>query len=235
MRLVIGESGVKILSAFFILILSVGSSITHAQTANNELHDNPYMMIQTVGQRTFDRLKNERSKIDANPEHLRTIMEEEMLPYVDYKFSAFKVLGKYVGSSDRKTLFEFVSVFREYLITSYAVAMGYYNDQQVEFAPEMDFENRTDVTVRAVIKDQSRPDIKVAFKVRYDRNANKWGAYDMIAEGISMLSSKQSEFESVLRKEGIEAVIAMMRESIKQPIKVNRDSEYPDAPSANTD
>jgi len=31
------------------------------------------------------------------------------------------------------------------------------------------------------------------------------GAYDMVAEGISLLSSKQSEFESILRQDGIQA------------------------------
>ena len=40
----------------------------------------------------------------------------------------------------------------------------------------------------------------------------------MVAEGISLLSSKRSEFESVLRQEGIDRVIELMRESIDQPI-----------------
>ena len=74
------------------------------------------------------------------------------------------------------------------------------------------------MTVRAVIKDGNRPDIKVAFKVRLDRKSNKWQAYDMVAEGISLLSSKRSEFESILRTEGIDKVIEVMRESIEQPI-----------------
>jgi phospholipid transport system substrate-binding protein len=146
-------------------------------------------------------------------------MEEELMPYIDYKFSAFKVLGKYTTKLSREELLEFVSVFREYLITSYAVAMGYYDDQLVEFAPEMDFSRDSDVTVRAVIKDDGRPDIKVAFKVRKDRKSNEWQAYDMVAEGISLLSSKRSEFESILREDdGVNKVIAQMRKSIAQPI-----------------
>ncbi|WP_416305630.1 ABC transporter substrate-binding protein [Neptunicella sp. SCSIO 80796] len=34
--------------------------------------------------------------------------------------------------------------------------------------------------------------------------------YDIVAEGISMVSSLQSEFEPVLRKEGLTAVIQAM-------------------------
>lgn len=180
--------------------------------------DDPFIMVEQVASKTFARIKNEQALIVKDPERFRVIMEEELMPYIDYRFSSYKVLGKYARSVEAKELQEFVAVFREYLITSYAVAMGYYDDQVVEFDPAKDYGTRGDVTVRAVIKDDVRPDIKVAFKVRKDPRSGKWQAYDMIAEGISMLSSKQSEFESILRKEGINAVIAAMRESIRQPI-----------------
>jgi phospholipid transport system substrate-binding protein len=204
----------------FILKIVLLSLVAVASVSAEKVdQQNPYKMVQQAGSKTFDRIKAEQANIANNPEILRAIMEEELMPYIDYKFSAFKVLGKYTTKLSREELLEFVSVFREYLITSYAVAMGYYDDQLVEFAPEMDFSRDSDVTVRAVIKDDGRPDIKVAFKVRKDRKSNEWQAYDMVAEGISLLSSKRSEFESVLREDdGVNKVIAQMRKSISQPI-----------------
>jgi phospholipid transport system substrate-binding protein len=190
--------------------------------------DDPYAMVEQAASKTFDRIKAEQTHIKQDPETLRTIMEEELMPYIDYKFSSFKVLGKYARQVEKKELLEFVSVFREYLITTYAVAMGYYDEQEVEFDPVRDYGDRTDVTVRAVIKDDTRPDIKVAFKVRKDPRSGDWQAYDMIAEGISLLSSKQTEFESILRKEGIVRVIELMRESIRQPIVLNDVDESKD-------
>ena len=188
--------------------------------------DDPYQMVQEAASLTFARIKAEQKNLVQDPEILRVIMEEELMPYIDYRFSAFKVLGKYARRVEKKELLEFVTVFREYLITSYAVAMGYYDNQTVEFEPERDFSDRNDVTVRAVIKDNVRPDIKVAFKVRKDPRSGEWQAYDMIAEGISLLSSKQSEFESILRKDGIATVIESMRASIRQPILLqNADKE----------
>ena len=205
-------------------ILSVATALVFMMPAASfaaESQDDPYVMINKVAMLTFDRIKTEKDLIKANPELLRTVMEEELLPYIDYRFSAFKVLGKYANKVPREKLLEFVSVFREYLITSYAVALGYYDDQLVEFAPAMEFDGRSDVTVRAVIKDGDRPDIKVAFKVRKDRQSDQWQVYDMVAEGISLLSSKRTEFESILRQDGIDTVIALMRKSIAEPIKLN--------------
>nr|WP_260681598.1 ABC transporter substrate-binding protein [Aliiglaciecola sp. M165] len=195
-------------------------SATQAQEIDKE---DPYAMVQGVASVTFERIKNEKANIEADPEVLRTIMKEELLPYVDYKFSAFKVLGKYVRKTEKEKLQEFVMVFREYLVTTYAVAMGYYDDQTVEFEPASDFEDDRNVTVRALVKDDDRPDIKIAFKVRKDRKTNQWKAYDMVAEGISMLSSKQSEFESILRQQGIDVVIDLMKDKISKPIVIEKE------------
>lgn len=205
-----------LISILTAMIFVVPASVTAAAEQSD-----PYVMINEVAMLTFDRIKREKAQIKNNPELLRTVMEEELLPYIDYRFSAFKVLGKYANKVPREKLLEFVSVFREYLITSYAVALGYYDDQQVEFAPAMEFDGRSDVTVRAVIKDGDRPDIKVAFKVRKDRQSDQWQVYDMVAEGISLLSSKRTEFESILRQDGIDKVIELMRKSIAEPIKLN--------------
>lgn len=207
------------------LISSSTISIAQETNAQNDAivvdRTDPYLMVQEVASKTFDRMKAQQLEIQQDPEILRTIMEEELMPYIDYRFSAYKVLGKYARGAEKKDLLEFISVFRQYLITSYAIAMGYYDNQTVEFDPVRDFSDRSDVTVRAVIIDDVRPDIKVAFKVRKNRKGEEWQAYDMIAEGISLLSSKQSEFESILRKDGIQEVIAQMRASIDRPVTLN--------------
>ncbi|WP_343862607.1 MlaC/ttg2D family ABC transporter substrate-binding protein [Aliiglaciecola litoralis] len=214
--------------AFFTYFVAIAVSLVGAVSTGhaNQLDEkDPYAMVQGVASVTFDRIKREKSNIAANPEVLRDIMKEELLPYVDYKFSAFKVLGKYVTKAEKEQLQEFVEVFREYLVTTYAVAMGYYDDQVVIFEPASDYENDSNVTVRAIVKDDDRPDIKIAFKVRKDRKTNEWKAWDMVAEGISMLSSKQSEFESILRQQGIDKVIELMREKIQQPIVMDKDKK----------
>jgi phospholipid transport system substrate-binding protein len=191
-----------------------------AQEINEQ---NPYELVKGVASKTFDRIKANQEAVKADPEMLRTIMEEELVPHIDYKFAAFMVLGKHFKSVPQEKMGEYITVFRQYLITSYAVAMGYYDNQTVQFEPESSFSDKKSVTVRAVVQDPKRPEIKIAFKVRKDSKTNEWKAYDMVAEGISMLNSKRSEFESILRQDGIDAVIALMREKIGKPVELNQD------------
>lgn len=195
-------------------LLLFSSSTIFAQDAN------PYIMLEEVATKTFNRIKVERQDIEADPELLRTVMEEELLPYIDYNFSALKVLGKHYKKVPREQIPEYIGVFRSYLITTYALAMAYYNGQEVEFQPVRDVTNEKTVTVRAIVKEPGRPDINLAFKLRKNKRTNEWKAYDMVAEGISLLSSKQSEFESILRKDGLEKVMDMMKDTISKPINL---------------
>mgnify|MGYP002668090717 CR=1 FL=1 len=45
---------------------------------------NPYKLMDEAAQKTFDRLKNEQPQIRANPDYLRTIVDQELLNTSDY-------------------------------------------------------------------------------------------------------------------------------------------------------
>lgn len=206
----------RILQAVWLGFVLLTSASARAQEVN------PYDLLEQVATKTFARIKAEHSQIEANPELLRTVMEEELLPYVDYNFAALKVLGKHFRTVPKEKIPEFIKVFRSYLITTYALALAYYNGQEVVFQPSRDVEDDSTVTVRAVVKEPGRPDINIAFKLRKSNKTDEWKAYDMVAEGISLLSSKQSEFESILRQDGIQAVIDSMNNTISRPISLQQ-------------
>ena len=216
--MIVNNSVLSLRRLFSAFLVVVATALTSHSLASEIDDSDPYKLVETVAMKTFDRIKANQDKLKTDPDFLRTIMEEELLPHIDYQFAAFMVLGKYFKSVPKEKLNEYVTVFREYLITTYSVAMGYYDNQTVVFEPSSEFADKKSVTVRAVIQDPVRPEIKIAFKVRKDSKTNQWKAYDMVAEGISMLNSKRSEFEEMLRQDGVDAVIAVMREKISQPV-----------------
>ena len=48
---------------------------------------NPYKLMDEAAQKTFDRLKNEQPKIRSNPDYLRQVVDQELLPYVQVKYA----------------------------------------------------------------------------------------------------------------------------------------------------
>lgn len=180
----------------------------------------PYQMMKQVAEVTFDRLKVEQPKIRQTPNLLKDVVEEELMPYVNYRYAALKLLGPNLKGAERKDVLEFIDAFRGYLIASYAQVLTQYSDQQIEFGPEPKVDPSDRITsVKVDIIDTPRPNIKLEFKLRKDSKTGEWEAFDMIAEGISMLSSKQSEWNTKIRQEGILSVAKDLEKLAAEPIR----------------
>ncbi|ELP5729147.1 phospholipid-binding protein MlaC [Vibrio vulnificus] len=179
----------------------------------------PYQMMKQVSEQAFARLKAEQPKIQQDPNYLKVVVEEELMPYVNEKYAALKLLGTNLKGAKREDVNEFINAFRAYLVSSYAQVLTQYTDQQVAFAPEQPIsEDQRITSVKVDIIDVPRPNIKLEFKLRKENNGD-WLAFDMAAEGISLLSSKQSEWNGKIRQEGILAVANELEALAKQPIR----------------
>lgn len=180
----------------------------------------PYQMMTGVAEIAFDRLKAEQAMVKQDPNHLKVIVEEELMPYVNYKYAALKLLGSNLKGAKRADVNEFIKAFRQYLIASYAQVLTQYTDQELQFEPEKKVDaGKTITSVKVDIIDAPRPNIKLEFKLRKDKKTGEWQVFDMIAEGISLLSSKQSEWNGKLRQEGILAVAKDLENLAAQPIR----------------
>lgn len=189
---------------------------------------NPYKMIKNAAEVTFKRFANEQSEIRKNPNLLKDIVREELMPYVNYKYSSLKVIGQNLRKVKKSDVKAFIPVFREYLITSYAQVFTLYDNQVVEFAPEKSFEGKKIVAVNARIIMPTSENIDVSFKVRVDKKTKKWQAFDMVAEGVSLLDSKKAELGSIIRQKGLPYVTEMLKK------KSNRDIVFKDSDKSKT-
>ncbi|RSD32404.1 phospholipid-binding protein MlaC [Vibrio pectenicida] len=180
----------------------------------------PYQMMKQVSEQAFDRLKLEQDKIQKNPDYLKVIVEEELMPYINEKYAALKLLGPNLKGAKREDVGKFIVSFRAYLVSSYAQVLTQYTNQEINFGPESKIDPSKTITgVKVDIIDSPRPNIKLEFKLRKDKKTGEWQAFDIIAEGISLLSSKQSEWSSQLRQDGILVVAKDLEDLAARPIR----------------
>ncbi|GEK08799.1 ABC transporter substrate-binding protein [Pseudoalteromonas sp. McH1-7] len=215
------------------LIWLVAIMVTMSLQAKEVDSSDPYKMVEQVAAQTFQRVTKEQSIIEKDKEHLRVIVEEELLPYIDYKYAAYRVLGSYIQTvrniedkQEKAAAVEhiktFIEVFKSYLVATYAGVFTQYKDQKVEFGEHRPFDKEDIAIVKTKIVEAGKPDIKIDFKVRRGKD-NDWRAFDMMAEGISLLDAKQSELHGILRQQGIEHVIQLLDKKSKLPVQFRGD------------
>lgn len=218
----------RLLLACIAVLMS--ASVSLSAMADVIKNDNPYELVELVANKTFERMANERAKIDNDPNYLREIVEDELMPYVDALFATKKVLGRNLKDVSKDQFRDFYKVFRDYLVATYARAFTQYDESKhkVVFEPanKLSPDDRVAV-VRARIQEPGRPDdIRLDFKMRLDNNDKIWKAYDLVVEGVSLLNSKQAEIAAVIRQNGIDGTIEMLKDKAYQPIKKDDEVDF---------
>ncbi|ENR5390620.1 phospholipid-binding protein MlaC [Providencia rettgeri] len=180
---------------------------------------NPYKLMDEAAAKTFNRLKSEQPKIKQDPEYLRTIVREELLPYVQVKYAGALVLGTYYKGATPAQREAYFNAFEDYLEQVYGQALAMYHGQTYQIAPEQPLGDKNIVAIRVTIVDTNgRPPVRLDFQWRKNSKTGYWQAYDMIAEGVSMITTKQNEWGDILRKQGVDGLTKQLEISAKAPI-----------------
>ena len=210
-----------LINIWLVLVALVGFNSAAAEVDKTD----PYAMIEEVAQITFDRFAREEAEIKKNPELLKDIVREELMPHIFYQYAALKVLGNHRKSANKEELKAFIIAFKEYLITSYAQVFTLYEKQKVEFEPARKLTNEKIIMVGVEIIDENRPPISIKFKVRKNSKTEEWQAFDLVAEGISLLDAKQKELRSILASNGVPKVTEMLAEKSAKKIVFKEDDD----------
>ena len=204
-------------------LLMVAMLVVVAPLAMAVDQSNPYALMNDAAKKTFDRLKNEQPQIRQNPDYLREIVDQELLPYVQIKYAGALVLGRYYKDATPVQREAYFAAFREYLKQAYGQALALYHGQSYQIAPEQPLGDANIIPIRVTIVDPNgRPPVRLDFQWRKNSQSGHWQAYDMIAEGVSMITTKQNEWSDLLRTKGIDGLTAQLKSISRQPITLDQ-------------
>ena len=189
------------IKTLIIVVLLIGSQTAFAQ------HQTPHQVIKGLGDSLFKRLSEEQKNFSTQPELVREIIEQELMPHIDYRYGAYKILGKYFKEISKQEREAFVLAMKDYFSVIYMNALSQYTNQRITIEPKLKHKkNKKVVTVKALVIEQSGPNIAVNFKLRQDKQTKQWKAFDIVIEGISLINSKQAEITSRIRASDIQTV-----------------------------
>jgi len=111
------------------------------------------------------------------------------------------ILGKHWRKATDVQKAQFQKEFKNLLVNTYATAFTEFNDWTVKFLPmSLDPADKR-VVVKSEIITASRPAIAVNYRMAKNK-AGEWKAYDVIIEGISMVTNYKGSFSSSIKRSG---------------------------------
>ena len=195
----------KLLLTFAALITSFSVFAADVDTKD------PYKMLSVVAQDTFDTIKAHKDQVKTDLAFRKDLIRTKLMPYVDSTYAAYRVIGNNLKQTTKEQRDAFADAFSEYIIASYAEALGKYDNQELVIPPYQKVgADENMVNIKFLIREAGKQDLELIFKLRKNSKTGEWKAFDMVAENISMLSAKQSELSPLIRQKGIDAVTKMI-------------------------
>lgn len=209
------------LKKWFAVLAFAMTALFMARTAMAET--SPYVLMQQASDKLFSDIKNSQAKIKQNPNYLRTIVRNDLLPYVQVNYAGSLVLGSHFKSTTPEQREKFFKAFSDFIEQAYAQVLTAYSNQNIQIEPAKDIAGKNLVSIRVnIIQNGGAAPIKLDFKWRKNSKTGEWQAYDMVAEGVSMVVTKQNEWSGILRQQGIDALTAQIQKSAAQPVTLSK-------------
>lgn len=183
----------------------------------------PYVLMQQASDKLFANIKNNQEKIKKDPNYLRTIVRNDLLPYVQVNYAGSLVLGSHFKSTTPEQREKFFKAFSDFIEQAYAQVLTAYTDQNIQIEPAKEVGDKNLVSIRVnIMQNGGQAPIKLDFKWRKNSKTGEWQAYDMVAEGVSMVVTKQNEWSGILRQQGIDALTAQIQKSAAAPVTLSK-------------
>lgn len=170
----------------------------------------PLEVVRSTSEQMLDRLRAERSLIEAEPARLYGLVEDIVLPHFDFRRMAQWVLGKYWRRATPEERERFTSEFRTLLVRTYSTALLDYTDQEIHYLPLKLPEGASDATVRTEVVQPGGPPIPIDYRMYWD--GSEWKVYDVAINGVSLVANYRSTFAAEIRQRGLDALIARLAE-----------------------
>lgn len=168
--------------------------------------ETPTDAVRTTFEKAVHVLQDQELKKPGRQQERLDRLEQTIGDRVSYRELAKRSLGakwKELSEKDRQ---EFVVLFAHLLRDTYANRILRYTDEQVEYLNE-----RLDGSYAEVRTNVKGSKVNIPVNYRLINQSGLWQVYDVVVDGISMVSNYRGQFSKILQTSSYETLLERLR------------------------
>lgn len=195
----------KILQMILMLCVVMISNISSANVSAD-------MFVKTIADDVITILKKDKD-LQSDPEKVYALAEDKILPNFNFDRVSRLVLGKNYTKATKEQQDAFQKEFRTLLIHTYASALSKYRNQVIEYKPLREISDPNQVVVKTLILQPGGQPLGVDYSL--EQTGDTWKVYDIVIEGVSLVTNYRGQFSAEIRQGGIDGLIQRIGEKNK--------------------
>jgi len=165
----------------------------------------PENTIQSVAESLKTLLHDNQERIKTDKAYVYQLASNVVAPRMDFNKLSGLALGKHWRRATPEQKKEFMHQFQRLLVRTYATAFNEFGEWSLRFIPRRDAADAENVLVRSEVLRPGAPPVSV--KYRMHKKEGEWFAYDVVIEGISLVTNYRTTFAKEVRRNGMQGLI----------------------------
>ena len=180
----------------------------------------PDQLVQKVTEEVLSAIKGDKQLAAGDKQKALKLAEEKVLPYIDFEESTRLAVGRAWPQATPEQRKKLVAEFRNMLVRTYSNAIEAYEGQTLKVLPSRGGkpDTKDEATVRAQFVRAGGKPLPIEFQMR--KNGDTWKVFDIAVEGISLVLTYRSEFDAVVKQEGVDGLIKRLTQK-NSPAKLS--------------
>jgi phospholipid transport system substrate-binding protein len=187
--------------AFFAIAtlgLALSSISAHANEAPDEL-------VRRSTNEILAAIKADKDLQAGNQAKIEKLAEEKVLPYFNFARMTQLAVGRNwrdASDAQKKSL---TDEFRNLLVRTYSTSLSQYRNQTIEVKPLKVAAADTEVVVKTQVNQPGGQPIPIDYSL--EKTATGWKVFDVLIDGVSLVTNYRSSFNTEIQKSGIDGLI----------------------------
>ena len=165
----------------------------------------PEALVKKITDDVMAAIKSDKELAAGDRQKAVKLAEEKILPYVDFEEATRLAVGRGWKEATPEQRKKLITEFRGMLVRTYSNAIGTYEGQTMKVLPSRVKAGDTDATVRNQFLRPGGKPVLIDYSMR--KTDQGWKIYDIVVEGVSLVLTYRSEFDAVVKQEGVDGLI----------------------------
>lgn len=168
--------------------------------------ESPTEVVRATLTEVFHILEDPKLKGPAQAKPRRRMLEDVIGSRFDYAEMSKRTLGAQWGRLTPDQRHEFVDLFKGFLSDRYAGRIEDYSGEQVQYLNERLEGHYAEVRTK-LVSDK----VEIPMDYRLINKDGRWYAYDIIADGVSLVKNYRSQFDKIMRSDSYDELVTRLR------------------------
>ena len=188
----------KKIASLVVLVSALSAIPASAQEA-------PDALVRRSTNEILAAIKVDKDLQAGNQQKIEKLAEEKVLPYFNFARMTQLSVGRNwrdASDSQKKSL---TDEFRKLLVRTYSTTLTQYRDQTIDVKPMKIAAAETEVVVKTQVNQPGGQPIPIDYSV--EKTGDGWKVYDVLIDGVSLVTNYRSSFNTEIQKSGIDGLI----------------------------